>query len=401
MKTVKEKRSKSNVKDRVAAYTELVGGDCGFDSRLLLIQQLIPIGLMAVEEALQEEVSRMVGERHSREGSLKRWGSNPGSVFLGNQKLSVQVPRVRDTERNQEMELASYRQLQSPKIVDERVFAQVLNGISKSSVSRKFIEASARKLKELSNRDLGGDDIVAVFMDGKSFAENEMIIALGVTMEGRKTVLGMVESHTENHRVCREFLQGLKDRGLRDEHKLLFIIDGAKGLRKGIQEVFGKQALIQRCQWHKRENETAYLPKSQQGKFRKKLQKAYQQDSYKSAKKTLMALRKELSLLNQSAVNSLDEGPEETLTLHRLRAFDHLGVSLKTTNAIESINSRLEHYTHRVTCWKNSSQRQRWVATALLEIEPSLRKIKGYKHLQKLRSAMNTCDQQQMLANAA
>ena len=87
MKTVKEKRSKSNVKDRVAAYTELVGGDCGFDSRLLLIQQLIPIGLMAVEEALQEEVSRMVGERHSREGSLKRWGSNPGSVFLGNQKL--------------------------------------------------------------------------------------------------------------------------------------------------------------------------------------------------------------------------------------------------------------------------------------------------------------------------
>ena len=122
------------------------------------------------------------------------------------------------------MELASYRQLQSPKIVDECVFAQVLNGIStrkyeiavgkvpetfgisKSSVSRKFIEASARKLKELSNRDLGGDDIVAVFMDGKSFAENEMISALGVTMEGRKTVLGMVESHTENHRVCREFL---------------------------------------------------------------------------------------------------------------------------------------------------------------------------------------------------
>jgi hypothetical protein len=81
MKTVKEKRSKSNVKDRVAAYTELVGGDCGFDSRLLLIQQLIPIGLMAVEEALQEEVSRMVGERHSREGSLKRCGSNPGRCF--------------------------------------------------------------------------------------------------------------------------------------------------------------------------------------------------------------------------------------------------------------------------------------------------------------------------------
>ena len=68
LKTVKEKRLKSNVKDQVAAYTELVGGDRGFDSRLLRVQQLIPIGLMAVEEALQEEVSRMVGERHSGKG---------------------------------------------------------------------------------------------------------------------------------------------------------------------------------------------------------------------------------------------------------------------------------------------------------------------------------------------
>ena len=99
--------------------------------------------------------------------------------------------------------------------------------------------------------------------------------------------------------------------------------------------MFGKQALIQRCQWHKRENVTAYLPKSQQGKFRKKLQKAYQQDSYKSAKKTLMAIRKELSLLNQSAVNSLDEGLEETLTLYRLTTrliLNEVGGMLKEKN---------------------------------------------------------------------
>jgi transposase-like protein len=142
-------------------------------------------------------------------------------------------------------------------------------------------------------------------MDGKSFAENEAIIALGVTMEGWKVILGMVESNTENHRVCKEFLQGLKGRGLSDDNKLLFIIDGSKGLRKGIRQVFGKQALIQRCQWHKRENVVAYLPKSQQGKFRKKLQKTHQQDGYEAAKKMLMSIRKELNLLNQSAVNSL------------------------------------------------------------------------------------------------
>ena len=135
MKTVKENESKSNAIARVAAYTELVGDDYGLDSGLLLIQQLIPIGLTAVEEALQEEVIRLAGERHSREGSLKRWGSNPGSVFLGDQRLSIQAPRVRDAERNQEMGLESHRQLQSPKITDERVFAQVLDWSSMRSGS--------------------------------------------------------------------------------------------------------------------------------------------------------------------------------------------------------------------------------------------------------------------------
>ena len=141
-----------------------------------------------------------------------------------------------------------------------------------------------------------------------------------------------------------------KNSRIADDNKLLFIVDGARGLRKGIRKVFGRQALIQRCRWHKRENVIACLPKSQQGKFRKKLQKAYQQNSCEAAGKQLSVIRKELSLLNQSAVNSLDEGLEETLTLQRPGVFDLLGVSLKTTGAIELINSRLEQYAHRVTC---------------------------------------------------
>lgn len=156
-----------------------------------------------------------------------------------------------------------------------------------------------------------------------------------------------------------------------------------------------------RCQWHKRENVVAYLPKEQQDLFRKKLQNAYQEKTYDKAKKKLGLIRKELSLLNQSAVSSLDEGLEETLTLHRLGVFDVLGASLKTTNCIESLNSQLERYTHRVTYWKNSSQRQRWVATALLEIEPNLRKIRGYKHLHQLRLAMEKKEHEKFLAQAA
>ncbi len=228
-----------------------------------------------------------------------------------------------------------------------------------------------------------------------------MIIALGITLAGEKIVLGAIESSTENTRVCRDFLMSLKERGLKTAEKILFIIDGAKGLRKGIETVFEKQAMIQRCQWHKRENVVSYLPKSEQSRFRKKLQKAYEEKEYKDAKQKLSVIRKALLLINESAVSSLDEGLEETLTLHRLGVFEPLGVSLKTSNCIESLNSQLARYTRRVSYWKNSNQRQRWVATALLEIEPRLRRIKGFKSLPALRAKMKAFEQDNNQKQAA
>jgi len=124
-------------------------------------------------------------------------------------------------------------------------------GIQKSSVSRKFIQASAKKFQAFQDRDLSAHEIIVIFMDGKCFAENEMIIALGVTLSGEKIVLGAIETSTENQKVCRDFLTQLQERGLQTQEKTLFVIDGSKGLRKGIKTVFGKRAIIQRRQWHK------------------------------------------------------------------------------------------------------------------------------------------------------
>ena len=215
-----------------------------------------------------------------------------------------------------------------------------------------------------------------------------MVIALGVTITGEKVILGFIETSTENHVICRDFLNGLKSRGLNLDQEILFVIDGGKGIYKGIREVLGENALIARCQWHKRENILEYLPKEKRDIFRKKLQNAYEQTSYELAKKALGTIRSELRLLNQSAVNSLDEGLEETLLLQRLGMFEKLGRSFKTTNCIENVNKQLELYTGRVSRWQNSNQRQRWVATALLEIEPRLRLVMGYEHLAELRSSM-------------
>src|SRR6266853_455587 len=379
------------------------------DTKVALIQELIPLGLLHVQESLQQEVERLAGPRYARAGGkpgVVRYGRQPGSIYLADQKLGIAVPRLRNLLRNREVALRSYQQLQQPRGADQGVLQRILTGLtcreyercaeavpaafglSPSTVSRRFIRASAKKLQALHERSLSEYDFVAVFLDGKTFADDTMVVALGVALTGEKVVLGFVETSTENAKVCTQFLEGLKARGLRDEDGLLVIIDGGKGLHAGVEQAFGSAAAIQRCQWHKRENVLAYLGGTQQAAIRRKLQAAYSQPTYEGAKTALKKVRSELAELNLSAVASLDEGFDETLTLHRLGVFAELGLSFKTTNTLESIHARVESRTAKVDHWKNSEQKQRWLATALLDLEPRLRRIRNYHALPLLREAI-------------
>jgi putative transposase len=179
-----------------------------------------------------------------------------------------------------------------------------------------------------------------------------------VTLEGEKVILGFIESSTENGRVCRNFMNELINRGLNTDNEILFVIDGAKLIYKGIKNALSEKAVIQRCQSHKRENILKYLDKKHQSNFRRKLQLAYEKPTYEAAKK-LNLIKRELAILNQSAVRSLEKGVEGTLTLHRLDMFPKLGVSFKTTNCIENIMHQVGIFTVRVSYRKNSDQRQR------------------------------------------
>lgn len=379
------------------------------DARVELIQALIPLGLEAVNDALQQEVTALAGQRYARQdghAGYARWGAQRGSVYLADQKVTLDVPRVRDVRGHQEVPLATYQRLRQSGRADEAALRKVLKGLScreyeacvepvaetfglsGSSISRRFKRASARKLAELSERDLSDYDLVALFLDGKTFGDDEMVIALGVTLEGQKVVLGFVQTATENEAVCSSFLRGLLERGLKFEQGLLCLIDGAKGLRRAVDKVLGEKAAVQRCQWHKRENVVRYLPAGQQATFRRKLQAAYEQPTYAKAKKALQRVRSELGELNASAVGSLDEGLEETLTLHRLGVFQELGRSFKTTNCLENLNALVGRRTDKVDCWRNAEQKHRWLAATLLDVEPRLRKIFGYRQLLKLRAAL-------------
>lgn len=382
--------------------------DSELDTKVEMIRSLVPLGLMHVQELLDEEVTALAGERYARKEESRRGrrhGSNPGSVGLAGQRVPVRVPRVRSVNGS-EIPLRSYAALNGDHEVNDVLLRRVLYGIScrnyeaaaeaipgaiglsSSTVSRTFVQASATQLRALQERDLSREDVVALVLDGKMFADTTMVVAMGITTKGDKRFLGFVETDTENEKVLVAFLRSLLARGLAIAAGILVIVDGAKGLRAAVRTAFKKRAAVQRCQWHKRENVLSYLSKSEQPLYRRRLQHAYNRPTYKEAKRELDQLQAELDERNQSAAASLAEGLEETLTLHRLGMYGVLGASLKTTNCLESVNALVEERCAKVDHWKNSSQRQRWLATALLDIEPRLRRIKGYRHLPELRTAL-------------
>lgn len=379
------------------------------DVRIALIQALIPIGLAAVSEQLQKAVEALAGPRYARKEEdqpYRRWGAQGGSVYLSDQKVAVSVPRVRDVACNQEVPSRSYEKLQQPHALDEPMFRRVLHGLStrqyaecakmapqafglsSSKVSQRFIQVSSRKLSAFQERSLMDYDLVALYLDVKTFADEEMLIALGITISGEKVVLGITQTVSENERVCTQLLQKLVARGLSADQGLLVIIEGAKALANAVKKVFSGTALIQRCQWHKRENVVSYLAKADQRRIRTKLQKAYNHESYEKAKAALEAIKRELSALNPSAARSLEEGLEETLTLPRLGMMPYLKESFRTTNCIESLNSQVADLTRNVKRWTTANQRHRWLAAALMDLEPRLRKVMGFRYLPMPRQAI-------------
>jgi transposase-like protein len=261
-------------------------------------------------------------------------------------------------------------------------------GLSKPSVSRRFVQANAAALAALHTRRHDDRQWLVLWLDGETFAEDHVVIALGVTPEGEKRVLGLVQTATEHKRTGATFLRELIDRGFAAPAGLLVVLDGAKGRRAAVRDVFGDKAVVQRCQWHTRETVVRYLTKPQQILWRRKLREAYAHGGYAEAERALHRLINALAVLNESAARRLEEGLEETLTLHRFNLPDALRRSLNTTNRIASVMAQIERKTQRVDHWRTSDQKQRWCAATLLHIEKNSRRIRGMAHLPLLQAAL-------------
>jgi transposase-like protein len=249
-------------------------------------------------------------------------------------------------------------------------------------------EASAAALQKLCERRFDEVDLLVIYLDGKDFGGHQVICAMGVDLSGKKHVLGLTEGATENAVVVKGLLEDLVERGVAPGRKRLFVIDGSKALRKAIDDVYGKENPVQRCQLHKRRNVLGHLPKELQGQVGKALRAAWKLES----KEGMARLRTQIDWLTRTypkAASSLAEGLEETFTINRLGLPRALRKGLATTNLIESSLSGVEGRTHRVTHWRNGEMALRWAAAAALETEKNFRKIMGYKELWMLKAALD------------
>jgi len=410
MYSITRKRGAGKIKvvKRREALKELaeLGGIDDVDVKVSLIQALIPVGLEKVNVLLQDEVTRLAGVPRKHGKVNTRWGSQGGSVYLLDQKVPVTVPRVRNKLLNTEVALEAYQRLQEPHRLDEQLFLKLLNGlsthkyresaelapevfgISASNVSKRFRSCGKAHLKKLLSRGLDEYDFIALFLDGKTYAKDGIVVAIGITIEGRKVIVGIEQMNTENARAVGQFFDKLIERGFNYEQGLLCVIDGAKGFTKAIEDKFRECGFIQRCQQHKKQNVVSYFPLGMQKTYRLRLTQAYEQATYSQARAALNGIALELDRVNPSAAASLREGMEETLALHQLGLSKELRRSFSSTNCIESVLSQVGQFTDKVDRWRNGRHIQEWVAASLMHIEPKLHKVNGWRHLKLLRERM-------------
>lgn len=381
--------------------------DARTDFRNLVVRS----GLEVFLAMLEEERTRLCGPRSQPSGdrTAYRHGYDEGELVFGGRKVGAKRPRVRSVDGERELTLPLWERMSRQDPLSARVMEQMLVGVStrnyarslepapsnvvsrgtaRSAVSRHFVARTQSQVDAFLSRRLEGESYPVLMIDGKGFGEHLLIVILGLASDGTKQVLGIAEGSTENAALCRRLLSDLVDRGLSIEERRLIVIDGGKGLRKAVREVFGSWAVVQRCQVHKLRNVLEHLPREQQGWVKKEMLAAYACSDAKKALQRLERLAERLKVTHPGAAASLEEGLAETLTVTQLGLEDALWRTLRSTNPIENVQGSLERSARNVKRWRSGSMALRWAVTAALEAQKKFRRIRGHHQMPRLLEAL-------------
>ena len=376
-----------------------------------LLAASVAIGLDVLSEMLAVDATAAAGPKgkHDKSRTANWHGTEHGSVTLGGRKVSVCRPRVRTVDHT-EVTLPTWQAATSTELLSKHMVAAMLAGVStrnyaevalepvgeldatavgRSAVSARFVAATRERLGDLRSRDLSGRRWLVVYADGFEFADQQMVGALGVTADGTKVPLGVVQGTTENKTVCTALLRAAKERGLDASGGVLFVIDGGKGLAAAIRQVFdGDRFQIARCRVHKERNVLDYLAKTEHGWVRRELRAAWKLPAARAATPALEGLARTLEKLNPDAAGSLREGLDETLTITRLGVTGTLVKTLGSTNPMESTIDIVRTHARNVKRWRDGDMRLRWAAAGMLLAEQQYRRVKGHAQLDALADAL-------------
>jgi transposase-like protein len=326
---------------------------------------------------------------------LQKWAHEAGSAFIGDQKVKVTRPRLRNVEQG-EVPLKSYARLHATGDFSEELLEKILRGVSEqkyaetvlgaarafgvspSAVSHKMVEVTAHKLKAFQTRSLATYTPFALFLDTVHRGGEAFLVALGVDLNGVKMALGFWQGSSENHEICEALFRDLERRGLVLSRRILFVTDGGSGLRKALRERFGKKLVHQRCAIHKARNLQRHLAKRYRAEAHHRFTIALEQTHYAEARQMLLELEAWLRTKNESAADSLLEAFEELLTVHRLKVPALLRKTLLSANPIESMFSLVRHRERNIKRSRGSAMLQRWLGTVLLYCEQQFRRVKGF-----------------------
>ena len=326
--------------------------------------------------------------------------------------MAVRRPRVRTADGATELAVPAYELFNSTELLGElaleRMMAKlstrryaaglepvgtavtaIASATSRSAVSRRFVAMTERALDEMMRSDLSAVECVALMIDGVHFADHLCVVALGISIDGTKIPLAVVEGSTENATVVGDLLVNLRDRGLDMTRPILCVLDGAKALTAAVDAVFDRP-LIQRCHLHKIRNVEAKLPAALASTIAHKMRAAYHDPDPLRAEATLEALARSLDKTHPGAAGSLREGLAETLTISRLGVPPTLARTLRSTNPIESMIEICRDHSSNVKRWQNGTMALRWCAAGMREAAKQFRRVNGHLHLPTLRAAPNT-----------
>jgi putative transposase len=320
-----------------------------------------------IEELLEEEVEATLGRGRYERGAGangRRHGRRSRQLVTTFGALTLAVPRARLADEAGEREwnsalLPAYKRLShraealiaeaylagmNPRRV-RRSLARLFEGhVGKDVVSRAW-QRTRSAWQAWQGRDLAGDDIVRLILDGtvvrvrldRKATAISLLIALGVRRDGQKVVLAIKNLGGESEAAWRAVLEDLTSRGL--PRPDLVIVDGGKGLEVALASLWD-DVPVQRCTVHKERNLLAHAPKHLHDEI-----KADFNDMMHAGSAVDVVAKRKIFLTKwkmrcRAVADSLDEAGERLFTF--LRYPPEQWRSLRTTNAIERLHEEFK-----------------------------------------------------------